>query len=302
MNDVGERPLVLVALDGSPASATALPVAQVIADQLGAEIAILHIPTPEISLAALRQRLRRLTVTPLPLRLEEAPEPAAGILRALDDPRVILVVLTTHGRTIGRRRGLGHIAEAVIARTTRPVLLVRPETVQERPVTGFHHLLVPLDGTPTTALVLQPAAQLAQRLQASIDLLFVASPDQPPPEEPGSITAPRFVDQPQHEWPAWTSEVIERLGCLCAGLSRDVPVRTYLMTGDIASAILQFSLEHDIDAIVLARRSHLEPGRARVLRTVLADTPCPVFLVGDSAALTEASQAVRLTGTDTMVQ
>ncbi len=297
-----ERPHVLVALDGSPASATALPVAQVIADQLGAEVAILHIPTPEISLAALRQRLRRLTATPLPLRLEETPEPAEGILHALDDPRVILVVLTTHGRTIGRRRGLGHIAEAVIARTTRPVLLVRPEAVQKRPVTGFHHLLVPLDGTPTTALVLQPAAQLAQRLQASIDLLFVVSPDQPPPAEPGSIAAPRYIDQPQHEWPAWATEVIERLGCLCAGLPRDVPVRTFLMTGDIAAAILHFAIKHDIDAIVLARRSHLEPGRARVLRSVLASTPCPVFLVGDTVALADASQARRLAGTDTTLQ
>lgn len=296
------RPLVLVALDGSPASATALPVAHVIAAQLDAEVAILHIPTPEISLTALRERVRQLTAAPLPLRLEETPEPAEGILRALEDPRVILVVMTTHGKTIGRRRGLGHIAEAVIAQTTRPVLLVRPEAVLERPVTGFHHLLVPLDGTPTTALVLQPAAHLALRLQASIDLLYVASPEQPPPAEPGSISAPRYVDQPQHEWPAWATEVFERLGCLCAGLPRDVPVRMFLMTGDIAAAILQFAIEHDIDAIVLARRSRLEPGRARVLRTILASTPCPIFLVGDAVTLAQAGQICPPAGSDTPLQ
>jgi hypothetical protein len=24
-----------------------------------------------------------------------------------------------------------------------------------------------------------------------------------PPEEPGTFTAPHYMDQPQHEWPAW---------------------------------------------------------------------------------------------------
>ncbi|MER3437113.1 MAG: hypothetical protein C4346_05675 [Chloroflexota bacterium] len=297
MNDVGELPLVFVALDGSPASATALPVAQVVADQLGATVAILHIPTPEISLAALRQRLRRTIAATAPLRLETTPDPAEGILRVLDDPRVILIVLTTHGRAIRPRRGLGHVAEAVIARTTRPILLVRPEAVQQRPVTGFHRLLVPLDGTPTTALVLQPAVQLAQLLQASIDLLIVASPDQPLPTEPGSIAAPRYIDQPQHEWPAWATEVIERLGCLCAGLAPGVPVRLWLRVGDVATMILTFATEHDIDAIVLARRSHLEPGRARVLRAVLAETPCPVFLTGDAATLAHARDIAKVDAT-----
>ena len=28
------------------------------------------------------------------------------------------------------------------------------------------------------------------------------------PAEPGSLTTPRYVDQPQHEWPAWASEFI----------------------------------------------------------------------------------------------
>jgi nucleotide-binding universal stress UspA family protein len=31
---------------------------------------------------------------------------------------------------------------------------------------------------------------------------------------------------------------------------------------------------------VLARRSRLETGRGRVLRTVLDQTPCPVLIVG----------------------
>jgi hypothetical protein len=31
---------------------------------------------------------------------------------------------------------------------------------------------------------------------------------------------------------------------------------------------------------VLVRRSHLEVGRARVLRAVLDQTPCPVLLIG----------------------
>jgi hypothetical protein len=60
----------------------------------------------------------------------------------------------------------------------------------------------------------------------------------------------------------------------------DMQARVYLAQGEIAHEIGRFAVEHDSDAIVLVRRSHLEVGRAHVLRAVLDTTPCPVLLVG----------------------
>ena len=31
------------------------------------------------------------------------------------------------------------------------------------------------------------------------------------PSQPGSLPAPRYIDQPQHEWPAWAGEFVERM-------------------------------------------------------------------------------------------
>jgi nucleotide-binding universal stress UspA family protein len=278
-----KRPVVLLALDGSPASAAALPLGRTVAEQLGATVEILHVagegrPDPD-----LWQRLHG------PLQPGEAVqirshagEPAAAILEAARVPGVDLVVLTTHGRVIEPGRSLGRVAQAVVAHSGRPILLLRPEAVEAggSPVAPLRRLLLPLDGTPTTSTALLPATELACRLGASVDLLYVASADEPIVREPGSIGAPRYLDQPQHEWPAWADRVIDHLSACLGGRPPGLSIQVFLVAGHIAEEIARFAAEHHSDAIVLVRRSHLEVGRARVLRAVLDRTPCPVLLVG----------------------
>jgi nucleotide-binding universal stress UspA family protein len=308
------RDTILVALDGSLAAAAALPIALAVASQLGADCQALHIISDTGSVAGLGrpfvQGLEALTGVKLwPDMLEstvrlwqafagpgnammkalahievrlDAGDPSVGILRASADPTVALVVLTTHGHIIEPGRSLGRVAEQVIAGATQPILLIRPEATPLiiRPGAALQRLLLPLDGTPTTARLLVPATALASRLGASVDLLYVADVGAPP-DEPGSIGAPQYVDQPQHEWPQWANEVSTRLGEACAQCPPDMPVRTFLAQGDAGEAIARFAAEHESDAVVLARRSRLEPGRAGVLRAILDQTPSPVLLVGD---------------------
>jgi nucleotide-binding universal stress UspA family protein len=272
---------VLVALDGSAAAATALPLARAVAAQLGAGLALLFVADAPITEAQLRRELNLDASESVSLRLDLG-EPAAGILRAAAEPSVELVVLSTHGREIEPGRQMGHVAEAVVRSVGRPVLLVRPEAAADtsaRPA-ALRRLLLPMDGTPTTAAALGPAAALASRLGATVDLLYVAAPDQAAPGERGSLGAPRYVDQPQHEWPHWAREVIDRLGACVEGWPAGVPVRSFLTAGKIGPEIARFAAEYRADAIVLVRRSRLEPGRARVLRAVLEQTPCPILLAG----------------------
>lgn len=280
------RRIVLVALDGSPAAAVALPVARSIATQLGGAIAILHIAAAPLPVADLRRRLHLDSGEPTTRLWSRVGAPAAEILRAAGEPDVALVVLTTHGRDIADGPRLGQVAEAGVAGSARPLLLVRPETVEPPDVgaSTFRRLLLPLDGTPATATALRPATELASRLGASIDVLYVASRDQVPHAEPGSIGAPRYVDQPQHEWPHWANEVIDRLCRSCADCPPDVQVRVFLAHGAVGAEILRFAAQHRPDAIVLVRQSELEPGRALVIRAVLAQAPCPVLIVGGQAS------------------
>ena len=279
--------IVLVALDGSPAAATALPIAHALAVQLGATIAILHIAAAPLSETDLRQRLSLNRPDAEALQIQAVVgEPAAEIVRAASAPGVVLVVLTTHGQGRAGGRRLGRVAEVVVASSTSPILLVRPEAVAklETGAMALRRLLLPLDGAPTTAMALRAATALAARLGASVDLLYVADPRQLPPIEPGSIGVPYYIDQPQHEWPHWTSEVVERMCMCCADCPPGVPIQMFLSRGEVGAEIARFAAAHREDAIVLVRRSRLEPGHARVLRAVLAEAPCPVLIVGGQAS------------------
>jgi nucleotide-binding universal stress UspA family protein len=272
---------VLLAHDGSPAAAKAIPTAIGLADQLHDLVRVLHvIPAgSDIDLRALQEMAALDNVEVLCCRGDIVPR----LLHEAKEPAVDVLVLTTHGRNVEPRGRLGHVTEGVIAATTVPVLVVQPETApmvnEHLPL--FKRLLLPLDGTRATASLLRPAIEFAARLKASIDVLYVASEIGSGREhESGQMTAPEYIDQPQHEWPQWASEFLERFCVQCAGCPEDMPLELYLKHGDIAAQIVEFALEKEHDAIILARRSNLEPGRARVLRAVLRQTSCPVLLVG----------------------
>jgi nucleotide-binding universal stress UspA family protein len=273
---------VLVALDGSPAAATALPWGRVIAAQLGIPVTILHVASDPVPGLALAERLRGTLQAGESVEMRAgADDPAAAILDTAADPAVALLVLTTHGRDIEPGRGLGGVAEAVIASVVRPVLLVRPETAAcgGMPPHALHRLLFPLNGTPTTAAALAPAVALARQLDASIDLLYVGNRQRGGRAERGSIQGPRYVDRPYYEWPLWARELREWFCTCCAQGPVPVPVRAFYAQGAVGAEIVRFVVEQAADAVVLVRRSRLEPGHAPVLRSVLGQTPCPILLL-----------------------
>jgi nucleotide-binding universal stress UspA family protein len=280
-SDKEARAKVLVALDGSPAAAAALPIARVVAAQFGAGIEILHIaPYGRVDPDLGEQLHQSLSAEETVRILSPAGSTADGILEAAAAPEVALLVLATHGRAVEPGRHLGHVAEAVAAATARPILLVRPEAAAAQAPRALRRLLLPMNGSPTTAVTLRPVTELAAALDASIDLLHVLDPSQSAPGEQGSLSAPRYMDQPQHEWPQFAQEIVDRL---CTGLARcpaAVPVRVSLAQGECGAEIARFAAEHETNAIVLVRQSHLEPGHGQVLHAVFDRTPCPVLLVG----------------------
>jgi nucleotide-binding universal stress UspA family protein len=280
MTSPATRPRILVAWDGSTAAASALPTTQKLARQLGAAVEILRVFRDNEEAAREGDRRER-EARRMGLRLRSAIGDAAReIVHATEEPDVLLVALTTHGRELEARYRLGSVAEAVISGTVKPVLIIKPEVAPSASPAGLQRLLVPIDGAPKTASALHPVTELAADLGASIDLLYVTGPGEKPPDEPGSMTAPRYIDQPQHEWPAWASEIVDRLATCCAGCPESVPVHIHLRQGDVGEEIARFAWENHSDAIVLVRRSRFQPGHAMVIRSVLSRTSCFVIVVG----------------------
>jgi nucleotide-binding universal stress UspA family protein len=274
---------VLVAVDGSAESMRALPLARTIASQLHCVPHVLHVADAPISIETARAKLGLggKDVQELPLRLRIG-EPAKCILDEAAEPDVQLLVMTTVAAGDPERE-LGSVAVRVALGTSRPILGLRPEVGLEPSAVAppVHRLLLPLDGSRSTASAVRPATSLARRLGASVDVLYIV-PSAPAPleGERGSIVAPRYVDQPQHEWSTWADELKERLLVECAGFSPGAHIGVHVQRGEPAEEIVRFARQGRYDAIVLVRRSRLQPGRAATLRSVIQQSPCPLLVVG----------------------
>lgn len=264
---------IIVALDGSPAAAQALPVARSFAAQLGSRIEVLYV-APETGVdRAVWEALHRDLRDDEPVQIRSHVGDAAhAIVEAADEANAALLVLATSSKTGEPGGQLGSVAAYAVAHSAIPVLLVPPAMDPLARGKPFRRLLVPLDGTAATAKVLREGVALARDLKASLHLLHVASVQSSSDEE-GHFRFPRYVDQLHHEWLMWAAQVMDQLCC-----PHEVPVTVFLRYGDIAGEIVRFAAEHEEDAIVLARRSRLEPGRALVLRRVLDTARCPVLV------------------------
>jgi nucleotide-binding universal stress UspA family protein len=265
---------ILVPLDGSKQALAALPVAKVLGEIERAALYILYVGEHELTKDELRSRLG-----------PEAPAldgftinarvgtPAVQILQVAAEIKPRMIVMCKHS---GGERGkmLGRTAMKVLHDAQCPVVFVSPE----RGATPWHlhHVLVPHDGTPSTSAALQSAAELSERSRA--ELLVVHVTDiKTAPAEAGSLPTPRYVDQPQHEWPAWSTEFLSRLACMCP--LGHLHVRMFLAHGDTAAEIIRLSERQSTDLIVLAWRGIWEPPHAAALKDVLREAHCPIMVV-----------------------
>src|SRR6185312_13798584 len=72
-----------------------------------------------------------------------------------------LIVMTTHGRTGLSRAWLGSVADAIMRRSSIPVLMLHPTaaTKEKKPASEpFKHILIPFDGSAMAADMLPVAA------------------------------------------------------------------------------------------------------------------------------------------------
>lgn len=191
---------VLVPLDGSPFAEHALPTATVIAKACRAKLQLVKVhepPPPPVAAdeaglfleadlqvrrderAYLRQQASRIRAQAgLRITTEVLDDPiAAAIVQYAQRTGTDLIVMTTHGRGPLSRLWLGSVADQVIRRATMPVLLIRPREGAPDPVPERgQQVLVPLDGSSIGEAAVEPAAELAERLELGLTLVQVVLP------------------------------------------------------------------------------------------------------------------------------
>jgi nucleotide-binding universal stress UspA family protein len=269
---------VLVPLDGSELSERALPMATALADATGAHVVLTRvalaqglpgemfyadrtqaIDEAEAYLAAVAQRmsadgLQAATV----VHFGDADE---GILEAIVSHQADLVVMSTHGRSGLGRWVYGSVAEAILARSPVPVLLIRangdiPPSVldHDRPI-----IMAPLDGSRFAEAALPYATALARAFKASLMLIHVYEP-------------PQVLDSDIVMRPDWVAEMLTRDHAAADRYLADVAqrlrgegieVQTVMRQGDVAQVILEESWADGTSMIVMA--THGRTGLREVL-------------------------------------
>lgn len=267
---------ILLPLDGSQSALNAMPVAKVFAELEGAPIRILHVADRAPQLAELA---RQLGVPPSELHgasLETRPGRAADVILQTARETTRLIVLSTYTAEDEPADILGRTALAVLREADGPVVLVNPRL--DLRGWSLRRVLLPHEGTTATSDAIRPAVELARRAGAELLLLQIAAASAPgAPADAGSMGPPAYIDQAQHEWPAWAGEFIERVACHCS--LEGVRVRVILGHGTPGEEILRVAQEQAADLIVLAWKGRWAPDRAQTLKAVVRGAPCPTLVV-----------------------
>jgi nucleotide-binding universal stress UspA family protein len=193
---------ILVPLDGSAVAEQALPLAVGLARRAGAALDLVRVhvlyaladpgaawlpydPSEDAAvreqeltyLTEVAQRCRGQTSGPVSCAVGNGLT-ADGILERARETAADLIVMTTHGAGPVSRAFLGSTADELVRRAPVPVLLTRPR----RPAPdaagepAVRRILIPLDGSPASELILRPALALARLAGASCTLFHVAEP------------------------------------------------------------------------------------------------------------------------------
>jgi nucleotide-binding universal stress UspA family protein len=264
---------VLVLLDGSDAALAALPVAKVLAEVGKTALRIVQAGTGDPpDAAALRRSLPDWLLDAAIVEVRRG-DPAEEVLRRADEIGPCMIV-ACRDAAVGSRRGLGSRARALLRKASCPLLLVPPE----RGEVPWHlrHVLAPHDGTPSTSAGLRPAMELAERSGADLLIAHVAGVAAAPSER-GSLAISPYIDQPQHEWPAWTHELMGRIACFCP--LGHLHVRVLLGHGNPAAEVLRLAREESTDLMLLTWHGVLDDPRAMILKQVVAEAGCPVMVL-----------------------
>ena len=280
---------ILVPLDGSELSESALPCAVQLARRHHSETILAQvIPhlaelapglapelVPELQTRAVSRarnylenrgsRFAPLVVSPL-TRLGSAREeiPALAERCGCD-----LMVMASHGRDGAEHWLLGSVAEGILRAAPCPVLLVRPPA---QALAAFHNILVPVDGSPASLQVLQ---RLPDYLAPGGQITLLQSG--------GLSLYPNFAHK---------TELVE--GYL-AGLEADLRLvaengpasQVVVLDGEPVDDILSWSRTHPCDLIAMS--SHGRSGFRRfwlgsVAEKVSRQAPCDVLIFPHSAA------------------
>ena len=251
----------VVPLDSSPFAESAVPVAVALAERDGGGVLLVSASyrgplEPRTYLDEVAARYPGATIDTMP---NVAPLPADAILKVVGEADDRVACMTSHGRGGLRWSMLGSIAEEVVRRTDRPMLLVGRHCRDDFLTRGTH-VLACVDAPESAGRIAPVALEWAERLGLRTDVAVVVHP--------------LDVDHVVHP-DALVDPIVETFG----GAER---VHAHLLTSSYAAGAL-VDLAGDLPAALMAMNCSGRTGLARVAlgsvtMAVLHLAACPVLV------------------------
>lgn len=304
---------ILVPVDFSETSRTAVRRARALAQAEGAQLRLLHAcPPPHDDLDArlaeqLTAELRRdakLRLTafagafddgevPVSTLFDEA-DPARAIRDAAEEEDVALVVMGSHGRRGVDRWLLGSVAARVIQRAPKPVLVVRGElsAEEEEARAPMRSILLATDFSENAAAVEPDIADWARRFGAEVEVLHVI-------RETSVLLAPYAVTgSSDFEGEMFEAAKARMQGVLRRLAGRGVRAKSKIVYGLPAEEILRRAEATNVDVIAVGTRGYSGLQRfflGSVAQRVLSRAGCDVLVdAGAERASEPAAQSVEV--------
>jgi nucleotide-binding universal stress UspA family protein len=300
---------IAVPLDGSTLSEYALPYAVSLARLGNAPLTLVHVHRPflpgeklealpqyqfqrivsfdnEIDDESRRRESEHLDQLAERLRLQfgvqvdsrvlggDVPEALAAYVRASGTE---LIVMSTHGYSGAWSTWLQSVSDAVVRRTSVPVLMLRPRPGAEAPdldSIDLRRILVAVDGSMFSEAIIAPVIELAKAWGAQVTLITVVSPS----TVEGSLWSwlPAHGDRPMQHPEEYLNDLVNRFP-----VSVPLPDTRLVVSDDASAAILAEAQQGEYDLIAMATHGrggvrHLLVGS--VADRVMCDTTVPVLL------------------------
>jgi nucleotide-binding universal stress UspA family protein len=256
---------ILVAHDGGPVCEELVASARALGQAAGWPMRVLQVDEAGVAAAACEQ-IEGLEVEHV------GGDPARAILAAAAHPDVTIVAL---GLRSDERPGLGHVARELLESSRRMLLVVRPGM---RPIQDLKRIIVPMEGSPSTSAAMRVADDSFCTRGREIVMVHVVTGATP--AEPGSMPAPRFMDQEHYEWVEWQDEFCMRFSQCSKGGRHRVCVRV----GEPGPTIVAEARDVRAELAVISWRGDLGQGQAERLKLLLEKSPCPLLLVSQLVA------------------
>ncbi len=196
-------------------------------------------------------------------------DPASHILSFAEAWGPSLIAMSTHGRTGLERWARGSTAERVLRRSHFPLLLANPKGL-EKGEGRFRRILIPLDGTDSSARILPLAEEMAIRYESEVVLLHAAS------------SAYAYAEYPTLDVRPTAQELKEMMDPYRKRLeSAHIRTTISIQYDDPAAAILHAAAADEVDLVAMT--THGRTGLTRwvfgsVAEKVLRRCPCPVLV------------------------